>query len=558
MTEDKVTTREDKVLKARFWPPSTTVPAWPALLGPLPPRLRYERGIWGKAHGAGSDFRWLARSAGFARGHADLGRRLNLGLEDRPRPFTAWAVAGRNGYAVAAYPSRAADAAGRSGFLEKQVLEWGRGGDEPAVVGALTLGAVAAELDGAEWWSHHREADWSDPDFALPLSSGDDATSPEALADSLTAGLAELRRGTGEDALTELYAALFDQRHPACLHSAEPLPPRALACLLLPLPRELADRLSLTAWLPSRRYTLAELGRRWDVIAGPFREAFAASREATWERARLAARAVLLGDPGELSQGGTNGEAETAPSAEEERSTVYEFTVYEFPATSSWDDWTAAMRRNLTRTTDRLIERGLWPEWRRQALLQPRERLTTGLAWLTSEVWTRRDAPDAEIGTWNEVLDDVAILSPAHMKRICGAGWPWIPPHEERQVADLAAMASNLGDLARLAEAVASNPPPSLAGKPVFRNVLAESRFADRLPGDALLWLVDPRPAAPPPLDAAQWELLSREAGDRLDIALAARDLPDARGGNPARKAWWGFGIVLAVVVALLLSFMTR
>ena len=78
-----------------------------------------ERGIWGKAHGARSDFRWLARSAGFARRHADLGRRLNLGLEDRPRAFAAWRRSAIPATAVAAYPSRATDAAGRAAFPRK-------------------------------------------------------------------------------------------------------------------------------------------------------------------------------------------------------------------------------------------------------------------------------------------------------------------------------------------------------------------------------------------------------------------------------------------------------
>ena len=43
----------------------------------------------------------------------------------------------------------------------------------------------------------------------------------------------------------------------------------ALAVLLLPLPRTIAETLSLAGWIPSGRASLADLGRRWDVIAVP-------------------------------------------------------------------------------------------------------------------------------------------------------------------------------------------------------------------------------------------------------------------------------------------------
>lgn len=547
----------ENILPGRFVGPVSDLQAWPALHGSLPTRLRYERGIWGKAHGARSDFRWLARSPDFGSGGADLGRRLNLGLEDRPRVFTAWNVVGGSAYAITAYPSRATDASGRRGFLEKQILEWRRDQGEPAVAVALTLLVEAARLDDEDWWTRQSEVDWTNPESCLFLSQPDvledglseDGLSEDRLTENLAEGLAELRSRVGEDALTGLYAGLLGERVPACLPQDEPLPPRALACLLLPLPRELADRLSISSWIPSKRQMPGDLARRWDLLAGPVYETPIESREAVWEQARRMAQAVLRADPSELedvslSEDGLSEDAGAGASVEVVGS------VHEFPTTSSWHDWTSAMRRNLTRTTDRLIEQELWSVWRRHARLQPRERLTTALAWLTSEVWIQADAPPADIDTWNEVLDDIATLKSAHMKRLCrdwGPSWPWIPSHEGRQLADLAAMAANLGDLARLAESVESDLPGSLASQPLYRRVLEESRYAGRLPADALLWLLDRRECEPPALDAKQWELLRNEAGDRLDVALAARDLPDTSKGKRAgdRFLKWGWGSFL-------------
>ena len=85
-----------------------------------------------------------------------------------------------------------------------------------------------------------------------------------------------------------------------------PLPPEALAALLLPLPRERADRLSLAGWLPSSRTEDGGLANAWDLILGGDHPpgslpiAGSAPDEAqTAEGARLA-EALLAGDPGAL------------------------------------------------------------------------------------------------------------------------------------------------------------------------------------------------------------------------------------------------------------------
>lgn len=402
--------------------------AWPALDGPLKGLLRIERGVWGKAHGARSDFRWLAQSAAFGEGTGggELGRKLNLGLEDRPEKLVAWRM-GDHGTAsaVAAYPSRAADAAGRRGFLEKQILVW-RPLDAlpdrvPAAAAAFLLLETAASFDDRIWWDRQDGARWSDPAFVLPIPAPGHppvALSERALADAVAAGIDELSRsGISEDELARFYTALLAGERPAKLGGvAAPLPPRALAALLLPLPREHADALSLLGGLPSSRGDLEELGQRFDGVVLP-RGRELGDREVT-PRARRLAVALLAGDP------------ERLPDPREE---------------FDEETWTARMQRDLSGTTGELIRSGLWPRWRDEVHLPPQERLTTALAWMSSPAWCEDGVSPPEYALWERALDDVATLSRPRVKRLCGGpggrpAWPWIPGREHDQIDDLRAM----------------------------------------------------------------------------------------------------------------------
>ena len=279
---------------------------WPALNGLRSTALSVRRGVWGKAHGARSDYRWLARSTGFGHEYPRLGRQLNLGLEDRPASFPCWRALEGVYWAVAAYPSTAVDAAGRRGFLEKHALEWPAGG-EPAAAGALVLLSAAGE-DGPRPWSSQEEG-WSDPGFSIVLSSpeADLEIGAEGLAERVEIGLRELReRVAGENRLAEVYADLLNDpmrdAGPALLRGLEaPLSPLALAALLLPLPRSLADRLSLAGWLPVSRCDLHDLGRRWDVVVPPPSLKVHACGE-VGDHAWRMARAVFAGDPALLEE----------------------------------------------------------------------------------------------------------------------------------------------------------------------------------------------------------------------------------------------------------------
>lgn len=242
--------------------------SWPALHGELPPFTEVQRSVWGKVHGAPSDFRWIARSAGFARDRADLPVQLNLGGEDAPARFTAWRVLGDCCYAVTGYPSRAIDAAGRRGFLEKQVLEWRRPAHVPAALGALLLLPRVAALTEDVWWEKRGGEFWMNPEALLALDPEDLAFDEDAIGIAIERGRQQLRDTLPPEGLARLYDQLLSSRRPALLTGVQqPLSAEGLAALLLPLPREIADRISLAGWIPSERPSTAELNKRWDVLA---------------------------------------------------------------------------------------------------------------------------------------------------------------------------------------------------------------------------------------------------------------------------------------------------
>lgn len=285
---------------------------WPALelsAGALPERLEVERGVWGKVHGQGSDFRWLARTAGFSAGRDDLPRQLLAGPEDAPARACFWRVLAGSCYAVAAYPSRARDAGGRFGFVEKQVLGW-RSAGAPAALGALLLLPRAAASTDAVWWPRREDPEWQDPDFALAIEAAESEpvpVSPDLLAQAVAQALEALVPAVTEAALTALYTDLLAGRRPALLTGLRaPLAPAALAALLLPLPRERADTLSLGGWPLSQQPELAALGDRWHLLACSRRPRGAPEAEVETdarhrEQASAMARALIVQDPAPLS-----------------------------------------------------------------------------------------------------------------------------------------------------------------------------------------------------------------------------------------------------------------
>lgn len=246
--------------------------AWPEIAPPSAesgqlPELRVEHAVWGKAHGARSDFRWIARSPGFPN-DPDLPRQLNFGNEDQPVRTQLWRNLHGRCYAVSCYPSRAADAVGRGGFLEKQVFTWESAG-VPAALGALLLLPRVARLTDEVWWSQCEDGSWQDQGFALALPAPDKILIQEdEVEGAITRGIEALHAVLQPADLENYFVRFLGSLRPAVLTGlTEPLPPEALAALLLPLPGLLANRLSLAGWISGHasREDLA----RWDAVVLP-------------------------------------------------------------------------------------------------------------------------------------------------------------------------------------------------------------------------------------------------------------------------------------------------
>lgn len=248
--------------------------SWPALQfddRDIPSRIAFEEGVWGKIHGSPSDFRWIATTRAFSGETQQVERRMPLGAEDEPLVATLWRVIEGTCYAVALYPSQAHDAAGRSGFIEKRILEWVRAPEVPATLGALFLLPAAAQVAPKEP-EQRSEIRWSDDDAVELENVSPISVSPTSLESAVEEGLALLTAATTEEALAELYAGILAGGRALPLRGlVAPLPPRAMAALLLPLPRSVADRLSIAGWLPSSRVSdsgAEEVRSAWELVLG--------------------------------------------------------------------------------------------------------------------------------------------------------------------------------------------------------------------------------------------------------------------------------------------------
>jgi hypothetical protein len=188
------------------------------------------------------------------------------------------------------------------------------------------------------------------------------------------------------------------------------------------------------------------------------------------------------------------------------------------------------MARDPEATTDVLVRAGWWLTWRRGSRLGAVQLDRAAREWLAAAAWSDDEiVPPRE--DWNAVLADLPLqLSGPEMKRLrAEAGprrlpWPWIAPFEEDQLAALVGKAADLGSLAELAEALAGDERFQETGLPSAASyVLARSRFAGRLPPDALGWLQAKPPRMPLPLRLQESSDLWRAAGHRQTEALAAR-----------------------------------
>ncbi|ASF47645.1 hypothetical protein [Methylovulum psychrotolerans] len=288
---------------------------WPSLQratrGKLPKKLASQRGVFGKVHGARSDFRWIAKSTEFS--GDDL--KIYLGGEDNLCTLSFWYgrqlkdKAAAVYFAGASYPSRVQDAAGRSGSLETQIAESGGSGLPAALVALLLLPRVR-QWDDKVWWDRREEKNWLLPGSVLAIKAeACNFSLPDDLEGHLNEVIAKGRASLavlGADEagvinnLANFYAALLAGEKPAVLYAASPLTAEALAVLLLPLPPALADSLSLAGWIPSLQIKLAELGKYWDGVVLPKEgqtTALSATAAARLTDAEKMARALLENRP---------------------------------------------------------------------------------------------------------------------------------------------------------------------------------------------------------------------------------------------------------------------
>lgn len=286
--------------------------AWPALdlCGMPPPEtLSFERGVWGKAPGAESDYRWLAATPGFDVGTETPERHLTLGVEDKPRRSTLWLSRRDDIWAGVVYRSRVRDAAGRSGFIEKQVARWECDPTVPPLLVMLLLLPKVEKWTADVWLNGAHAGSWSDSRFRIvlpPDTTPSLQVSEQTVAESIGRGLQSLTERLGVTTLIRTYGALLAPevpRKPAILGGLEePLRPLEMAALLLPLERQLASRLSVAGWVSSSRWDPQDLAETWDLLATdmPDRKDRARHDPATKRGAELLVDALLERDPSYL------------------------------------------------------------------------------------------------------------------------------------------------------------------------------------------------------------------------------------------------------------------
>ncbi len=197
-------------------------------------RLQCARAHWGGTKGADGTG-WVEIGAGFDAESKRRAEALYLGDEDDPNDALIWHSTDGVHLAVQCRPTPADDGSVRT-LLERRVLEFRNPRKlPPALLAFAMLPEVQALGDDAGG------------------AASDLFLDERALVDRIETGCRELGRVLSLEVLTEVYARLLsDQRYVVLPEPVEPLTPAAFAVLLLPLPRDLADRLSMLSRLPSR------------------------------------------------------------------------------------------------------------------------------------------------------------------------------------------------------------------------------------------------------------------------------------------------------------------
>nr|VFK10228.1 MAG: hypothetical protein BECKLPF1236B_GA0070989_10138 [Candidatus Kentron sp. LPFa] len=281
---------------------------WPALEG-LPDdriQLEYRIGVWSKAPGAASDYRWIAKTPEFVADDRFIDDFYVSDTPERIGDTVLWKRTTEYFHAIHLYPSAARDSAGRSGIIERVFLQC-LVGKLPAAAVALLLLPKATKL-GAELYQERLEnIDWSDRKAYIELTENACPTLPldhTDLPDVIKQGVEIVRAHFDLRKLGTFYASLLSEQRPCFFpDSNRTLSPEAVAALLLPLPRKLADEISLAPNIPEGHVDIAKLSEHWNVLPARFSKEITDRKPldqwAIKEGERLA-ESILRNDPDRL------------------------------------------------------------------------------------------------------------------------------------------------------------------------------------------------------------------------------------------------------------------
>ena len=249
--------------------------------------------LWPALLGIGSTQRWRLACHQAGQDDESLAWVAELDLErgSGDRPELCWLARDERHLAAQVMRRRSAG--------QPLVLEWQNQRGLPAALGALCILphlASSARDQGEDQTTIHLEA--------------------LALAESIRSGCRQLQERLGPDGLTEIYAGVLAGRLGIALPTEDrPWPPEALAALLLPLDRPVADRLSIgSATLARDRDPTGWTD--WVVAGAPGNGTTPSVGGDQLARAARLARAVMEDDPESLSAPAPGISADTARARE--------------------------------------------------------------------------------------------------------------------------------------------------------------------------------------------------------------------------------------------------
>lgn len=236
--------------------------SWPALGDNIEGHLdgsaiNVHYGVWGKAKGAATDYRWLARTAGFDLSEAFIGEWCDFGAyaNDEIVPNVSLVNSFGVCYLIHTMEGRA-DSSGRAA-KERVILQVDKGA-LPQVLAALILAHKLDEVK-SDWHSEGAEDFIDNPTYCYPAHElAAFELTPSRVKDLMGTALAALHKAFTNNGnfdkkrLSQAYKGVVSQN----LVSAGPknyFDALALVAFMLPLPFELAERLVLQNQRPPEK-----------------------------------------------------------------------------------------------------------------------------------------------------------------------------------------------------------------------------------------------------------------------------------------------------------------